>query len=163
MIFGTLTWAGFMVVALGWALLFSATPVSEILATLTGRNAASVSHLANIAEYTIVTGLGLAIVGALQTGFGALNNFFDAVIERTAPKVPKHDGEEIRFERPADELGKAVPLTREPHVGKPLKIVERGRLKNRAYVLFGDGSVEVHTLLGLRRFASLGEAFEFIG
>ena len=163
MIFGILTWVGFMLAALGWALLFSATPVSDILASITGRDVASLSYLANIAEYAIVTGLGLAIVGALQTGFGALNNFFDAVLERTAPKAPKPDGEEIRIEHPASEPTNAVPYKREPPAGKPLKIVERGRLKNRAYVLFGDGSVEVDTLLGLRRFASLGEAYEFIG
>ncbi len=77
--------------------------------------------------------------------------------------MPKHDGEEARVKIPANDLGNAVPLKREPQVGKPLKIVERGRLKNSAYVLFGDGSVEVETLLGLRRFASLGEAYEFIG
>jgi prepilin-type processing-associated H-X9-DG protein len=161
--FGTLTWIGFMIVALGWALLFSAAPVIEILATLTGRSTGSLSHLANIAECAIVTGLGLAIVGALQTGFGALHDFFNTVLERTARTVPKRDGEEARVNIQANELSNAVPLKREPQVGRQLKIVERGRLKNRAYVLFGDGSVEVETLLGLRRFASLGEAYEFIG
>src|ERR1039458_3099785 len=99
--FGTLTWMGFTVAALGWALLFSAAPVIEILATLTGRSAGSLSHLANIAECAIVTGLGLAIVGALQTGFAALRNFFDAVLERTARTVPKPDTAEARVNLPA--------------------------------------------------------------
>ena len=34
----------------------------------------------------------------------------------------------------------------------PKKIVERGRLRDRAYTLFMDGSVEIETLLGLRQF-----------
>jgi len=161
--FGALTWIGFMVVVVGWGLLFSATPVIEILATLTGRNATSLTHLASIAECTIFTGLGLAIVGALQTGFGALNHFFGAVLDRTARPTAKLEPEEPRIKLPAKELNKAVPLKRDPPVRKQSKIVERGRLKNRAYVLFGDGSVEVETLLGLRHFASLGEANEFIG
>jgi prepilin-type processing-associated H-X9-DG protein len=163
MVFGALTWIGFMVAVIGWGLLFSATPVIEILATLTGRSATSLSHLASIAECAIITGLGLAIVGALQTGFGALNHFFGAVLERTARAVPKPDVAEPHVKLPSYEVDKAVPLKREPAVRKQAKIVERGRLKNRAYVLFGDGSVEVETLLGLRRFASLGDANEFIG
>jgi hypothetical protein len=42
-------------------------------------------------------------------------------------------------------------------------IVERGLLKDRPYILFGDGSIEVETLLGMRRFTSLADAYEFIG
>ncbi len=52
----------------------------------------------------------------------------------------------------------------EPVNKKPVtKVVERGRLKDRPYVLFGDGSIEVETLLGQRRFASFKDAREFIG
>lgn len=164
MILGVLTWIGFMIVALGWALLFSATPVTELLAQLTGRSAPSLAHMANIAECAIVTGLGLAIVGALQTGFGALHNFFDAVLERTTRAVPRPEPREAQVKLQASEQSQPAVVTRqEPQLGKRPKIIERGRLKDRAYVLFGDGSVEVETLLGLRRFASLGEAYEFIG
>jgi hypothetical protein len=149
MAFGSLTWVGFMIVAFGWAVLFSAGPLVDILANLAGRSPGALSNLPVIAECTIITGFGLGIVGALKTGFGALQNFFDAILERTA-----------RSAAPAKE---PVAVRREPHAAKPTKIVERGRLKDRAYVLFGDGSVEVETLLGLRRFASVGEACDFIG
>jgi prepilin-type processing-associated H-X9-DG protein len=42
------------------------------------------------------------------------------------------------------------------------KIVERGWVKDRAYVLYADGSVEVETRLGRRIFSSLQDAQEFI-
>ena len=84
MIFDRLTWVGFMIVALGWVLLFSAPQLVEALASLTGRsmNAAYI-NMPTIALCTILTGFGIAILGALQTGFGALNKFFGSVLERT--------------------------------------------------------------------------------
>jgi hypothetical protein len=91
-----------------------------------------------IAQMTIFTGFGMAVLGALQTGFGALKNFFDTVLKRTA-------------------------RTGEQQTVQPAKIVDRGRLRNRPFVCFGDGAVEVEILLGLRRFASLKDAHEFIG
>jgi hypothetical protein len=38
MIFDRLTWMGFMVVALGWAFLFSAPQLAELLASFNGRS-----------------------------------------------------------------------------------------------------------------------------
>jgi hypothetical protein len=38
MIFDRLTWVGFMIVALGWALLFSTPQLAELLASFTGRS-----------------------------------------------------------------------------------------------------------------------------
>jgi hypothetical protein len=137
MVFDRLTWIGFMVVALGWALLLSGVPAVQIFAAATSHKLSL--DIAAIAQATILSGFGLAILGALQTGFGALKQFFDAVIERTA------------------RSGVAAPKN-------PLsKVVQRGRLKDRPYVLFGDGTIEVETLLGLRRFASFQDAREFIG
>jgi prepilin-type processing-associated H-X9-DG protein len=77
----------------------------------------------------------------LQTGFGALNRFFASVLERTATSS-------------ANALS--------PRQGQPRKIIERGWLKDRAYVLFMDGSVEIETMLGRRLFPSLQDAQEFI-
>jgi len=77
----------------------------------------------------------------LQTGFGALNKFFESVLERTAKS-----GANSRANRPQ----------------QPRKIIERGWLKDRAYVLFMDGSVEIETMLGRRLFPSLQDAQEFI-
>ncbi|HLH10393.1 MAG TPA: hypothetical protein VKV77_00780 [Methylovirgula sp.] len=137
MSFDKMTWIGLMVVALGWALLLSGAPTVEIVAKLLGHGALPFD-LPVIAQATILTGFGLAVLGALQTGFGALKNFFDTVLERTA--------------KPGQQ-----------NLSRPVNVVQRGRLKDRPYVLFGDGSVEVETLLGLRRFASFKEAHEFIG
>jgi hypothetical protein len=137
MAFDRLTWIGFMVVAFGWALLLSGAPTLQIFAAAIGHKLPF--DMPAIAQATILSGFGLAIVGALQTGFGALKHFFDTVLERTS--------------RPGEPVNKK-PVT---------KVVERGRLKDRPYVLFGDGSIEVETLLGQRRFASFKDAREFIG
>jgi hypothetical protein len=142
MTFDRLTWVGLMVVALGWALLFSGAAAMEGAIRLLGRTGAPPFDLAMFTQATILTGFGLAILGALQTGFGALKHFFDTVLERTA---------------------RSAPQTTVPPPPKPRSAVERGRLKDRPYILFGDGTIEVETLLGVRRFTSLQEAFEFIG
>ncbi|QBR70206.1 hypothetical protein CU048_01715 [Beijerinckiaceae bacterium] len=90
---------------------------------------------------TILSGFGIAILGALQTGFGALQRFFASVLER------------------ANAPSRANPG---PSGSQQRKIVERGWLKDRAYVLFMDGSVEIETMLGRRHFPSLEDAQEFI-
>jgi hypothetical protein len=162
MVFGTLTWVGFMIVAFGWALLFSGAPFVDLLASMTGRNLGALSNLPAISECAIVSGFGLAIVGALKTGFGALQKFFDTVLERTARTASSHSRDDSRMSLTSG--GRASGSARvEPRAEEASSVIERGRLKDRAYVLFGDGSVEVETLLGLRRFASVGEAYEFIG
>jgi len=142
MIFDKLTWVDFMIVALGWALLFSSPQLTELLASFTGRSMnAGYINMPTIALCMILTGFGVAILGALQTGFGALNNFFDSVLERTAKS-----GTNVRVNRPE----------------QPRIIIERGWLKDRAYILFMDGSVEIETMLGRRLFPSLQDAQEFI-
>jgi hypothetical protein len=135
MIFDRLTWVGFMITAFGWSLLLAAPQVSEHFATLTGLNTPT------IAECAILTGLGIAIVGALQTGFGTLKTFFEDLFERTGKMRLK-------------SAGSAQPQKK--------MVVERGRLKDRAYVLYLDGTVEVETMLGRRIFSSLRDAQEFI-
>jgi hypothetical protein len=142
MAFGKMTWIGLMVVALGWALLLSGASAMELLMRFTARSSIPHFDLAAITQPTILTGFGLAILGALQSGFGALNKFFDEIIARTARTTPK-----ALVEPTADQRN----------------IVDRGLFKDRPYVLFGDGTIEVETLLGLRRFASLQDVNEFIG
>jgi hypothetical protein len=178
--FGKLTWIGLMIVTLGWTLLLSGLSLGDIVTRVSGHTspAAMSISMAVVAQCTILTGFGLALLGLLQTGFSALNRFFDAVLERTA-KQQDADQSPARTQaaparpappsRPAASSSRGVASTPShkptPSV-KPQtrgKIVERGLLKDRAYVLFGDGSIEVETLLGLRRFQSLREAAEFIG
>lgn len=140
MTFDRLTWVGLMIVALGWTFLLSKPQLAELVSNLTGRSASSLD-ISNIALCTIISGLGIAILGALQTGFGALNKFFDSILARAAN-------------------ARSNPAAKHP--GQQKKIVERGWVKNRAYVLFTDGSVEIETMLGRRLFPSLQEAQKFI-
>lgn len=140
MIFDRLAWIGFITVAFGWTLMLSAPQLAEFLASKAMRSAVYL-NMPSVALCTIFTGFGLAILGALQTGFGALNKFFESVLERTA-----------------NPRAKSIAH----HPAQRKKIVERGWLKNRAYVLFMDGSVEIETMLGRRIFPSLQEAQDFI-
>ncbi len=178
--FGKLTWIGLMIVAFGWTLLLSGVSLSDIVTRMSGHASPAVVSISMtaVAQSTILTGFGLSLLGLLQTGFSALNRFFDAVLERTA-KRQEFDQSMARVEaaalraEPASRPGAQPQRAGAPSQSyKPApsakpqprgKIVERGLLKDRAYVLFGDGSIEVETLLGLRRFPSLREASEFIG
>lgn len=181
--FGKLTWIGLIIVTFGWTLLFSGVSLADIVSRVAGHVSPAVMSISTavVAQCTILTGFGLAILGLLQTGFSALNRFFDSVLERTA-KRQDFDRSLAQAERaprvatPAQTYRSAAsPAVSNPAAAqapKPApaagakprgKIVERGLLKDRAYVLFGDGSIEIETLLGLRRFPSLREAAEFIG
>ncbi len=184
--FGKLTWIGLMIVSFGWTLLLSGVSLADIVTRVSGHASPAAMSISTavVAQCTILTGFGLAILGLLQTGFSALNRFFDSVLERTAKRQDfDHSLAQAetapRVATPAQTYkatsGRPSPAVASPAAAqtpKPApaagakprtKIVERGLLKDRAYVLFGDGSIEVETLLGLRRFPSLREAAEFIG
>jgi prepilin-type processing-associated H-X9-DG protein len=140
--FDKMTWVGLMIVALGWTLLLSAPQLGDFLASVSGRaGGAAAFDTAGIGKSTILSGFGIAILGALQTGFGATRCFLEAALARSAPPPTKVVG---------------------PAAARQKKIAERGWVKNRAYVLFVDGSVEVETMLGRRLFASLQDAQEFL-
>lgn len=98
----------------------------------------------------MAAGFALAALSILQTGFGALDRFFQAALERSAPRPAKDES----------------PAARKPHAPDgpaPGRVVRRGAIGSRPYAEFSDGAVEVQTLLGPRRFGSLPEAIEFIG
>jgi prepilin-type processing-associated H-X9-DG protein len=175
MIFDRLTWIGFMIVAAGWALLLSAPALNEAAAHLSGRapEAAPLVNVPAIAQSAILSGFGVSIIGALQTGFGVLDRFFAAVLARsgqaraqTSPSSAAYPAAQspapaanYRAAPPAAPAARAI-ARQQP--AQPRKILERGWVKDRAYVLFVDGSVEVETMLGRRIFPSLQEAQEFI-
>jgi hypothetical protein len=175
MIFDRLTWIGFMVVAAGWVLLLSTPQLNDAAAHAAGRplEAASLINFTAIAQCAILSGFGIGIIGALQTGFGALNRFFAAVLARsgqtraqTAPPSPAYPAPQPTVSaanyRPAHAPAQAPKAIARQQSPQPRKILERGWVKDRAYVLFTDGSVEVETMLGRRIFPSLHEAQEFI-
>lgn len=141
MAFNRLTWAGLGVVGFGWVLF--------LLQTLSGAGqpgtlSAPFDDFEPFAQNVILSGFGLAILGALQSGFSALNRFFDAILERAVNKA------ETAGASQAPELN-------------PDEIIDRGRIADRDYAMFADGSVEVETLLGTRRFRSRAEAEAFVG
>lgn len=176
MMFDRLTWIGFIIVAAGWVLLLSSPQLNDAAAHLSGRpiEAAPLVNFAAIAQSAILSGFGVGIIGALQTGFGALNRFFAAVLARsgqaraqtvaTSPAYPVTQSSAPSSNYRAAHAPAPAPtraIARQQPV-QPRKILERGWVKDRAYVLFVDGSVEVETMLGRRIFPSLQEAQEFI-
>lgn len=137
---GRLTWIGLILAGIGWALLIGEATVADVLSTKVVRAVSVTFHedLLDIARCIIASGFGLAIVGALQTGFGTLNRFFSAVLVRSTQRSPPRQG-------PAPAEG-TMPASRE----------------RRPYRTLADGSVEVDTILGTRRFGTMGEARDFI-
>ncbi len=132
---GRLTWLGLLVAAIGWALLLVGTVASTKLAS------PAHADLVEIARCLIGSGFGLALIGALQTGFGALNRFFSAVLTRSGSRSA-----------PAPVATTAPPVDRS---AQPLR-------ERRPYQILADGSVEVETIVGTRRFDTMDEAREFI-
>jgi hypothetical protein len=151
MVFDRFTWTGLMAVAFGWALLFSSAELSEFIARTIGGASigSSPANMVGIAQCTIVSGFGIAILGVLRNGFGV-------VIRSLDPEIARMQGIQSPWR---SEPQPSAPMQ---HAGRRGKIAERGWVKDRAYVLFVDGTVEVETLLGLRRFASLQDAQDFI-
>ena len=133
---GRLSWLGLVVAALGWALLLGAT----VVPVKAGGTSSFHGDLVEIARCLVGSGFGLALIGALQTGFGALNRFFSAVLNRSARRTA------------------SAPVTTAPvdrSAAEPLR-------ERRPYHILADGSVEVETIVGTRRFETMQEAREFI-
>lgn len=133
---GRLTWIGLILAAIGWALLLGAMALDDLAPAKLPRAAAPTFHadLVEVAKCLIGSGFGLAILGGLQTGFGVLNRFFSAVLNRSSQR------------------GTARA---EPEVAPPSR-------EGRPYRTLPDGSVEVETIVGTRRFDTMAEAREFI-
>ncbi|MYZ46952.1 hypothetical protein [Propylenella binzhouense] len=143
--FNRLTWSGFALAACGW-LLLGMLGAAQFVAEGAGPAArlAADARLVSIAEMAIVSGLALAVIGVLVAGFGALDGLFGALLRLSAERS-REAAQAASAELPADQ------------------VVERGRVRDRSYAVYGDGSVEIETLLGVRRFRSFEEVHEFIG
>ncbi len=149
---------GLIMVVLGWLVLVTDLVVGDaqlqaggLVATL-----ALKADIATLAQTLVITGLGLAVLGGLREGFGALNRFFDAVLQRSvspratpmpAPEPMEEDDDVVAAPRGADRI---APDRHPPPA------------QGRNYQILPDGSVEVETLLGTRIFASMDEARDFI-
>ena len=148
-----LTTFGLLVVFLGWGLLLFGGELSELASHALGHPlpAELDPGRIDVAQSLIFTGFGFAILGALRTGVSTLRQFFEVVLQRVASAKAQPS--------PAS----APPQRPQPAAPAPDEIVERGWIKDRPFARYGDGSVEVETLLGVRRFQSLADAQEFVG
>ena len=132
--FGRVTWLGLFVATIGWALLLATMVPGRLPAALHG-------DLVEVARCLIGSGFALAVIGALQNGFGALNRFFNAALDRSNARA-------------APAPSPVAPPDVDPSV-------EPSR-QRRPYQILADGSVEVETIVGTRRFDSMAEARDFI-
>jgi hypothetical protein len=136
---GRLTWIGLAVAGIGWAVLLGETAIVDVLTLKVPRPLPPTFHvdLIDIAKCIIGSGFGVATIGALQSGFGTLNRFFSAVLVRSE-------------QRTAAQTGPVVDSAAASGRG------------HRPYRTLPDGSIEVETILGTRRFATMREARDFI-
>jgi hypothetical protein len=144
-----LTFLGLLLAVLGWVLLLFGGQISLAVTGLMSRPLPlSIDPgRTDVAQSLIFSGLGLAVLGTLRAGLKTLRLFFEAVLQRSA-------------------AARAQPAPPPPPVVEPIDpstVVERGWIRDRPYARYADGSVEIETLLGVRRFASFADAEHFIG
>ena len=137
---GRLTWIGLSLAAIGWTFLLGETAMVDIVVTKWVRPPTPMFHadMLDIGKCLIGSGFALAIIGGLHTGFGTLNRFFGAVLSRSTQRQPV-----------------------EPDASAPPFVAPR-EARRRPYRTFPDGSVEVETIVGTRRFETMADARDFI-
>ncbi len=160
--FPRLTWIGLLIVTLGWGFIFSYPLIAPL--TMDGTEAAGLRDPARFiplfGENAILTGFGVALLGAAEKALRLLNKM-GGVANQARPQprpsrpMPPPPSAPVKASHPATPMLMPQRSSNE--------VVTRGALNGRDYVLFRDGSVVVETLLGPRRFPSIGEAQEFIG
>ena len=144
---GRLAWIGLILAAIGWALLLAKAALADLAAVRGAPLLAGAlrDDVGEIARCLIGSGFALAVIGCLQNGFGALNRFFETVLARSGARAvqPPPTG-------PAMGPSMAAAMADGPiHDARP-------------YRTFPDGSVEVETILGTRRFTTMAQARDFI-
>ena len=189
MAFSKMTWSGLMVVAFGWMLLLSGGSIQLLLSS----SAPSVSVIAECTIVSgfglALLGALQTGFGALSRFFDSVLQRKATRQDTGAGHI--YEAPSMRNEPPSASSYRAVavrPTRTEPVIAapqraapmrvapvkmapakvaaaktQPRKVQERGWWKDRAYTIFHDGSVEIETLLGLRRFACMTDAQDFIG
>ena len=145
---GRVTWLGLTAAVVGWAMMLGQTAISDFMTAQDPPVLPPTFHddFMDVSKTLIYSGFGLALVGSLQTGFGALNRFFEAVLVRSGQKTQ----------------GAALPPAPIEESFRREEVVEAAPRIGRPYRTFADGSVEVETIVGNRRFRSMVEARDFI-
>jgi hypothetical protein len=136
---------GFALIVLGWAA--AAASYFPLGLTKVSFEFAGVflpAALLTFGQFALATGLAMHMSAHFAYGFSALDRFFEAILQRTLqPAPPANDARPIEV--------------------RPPSVVSKGFIGERPYAHFSDGSVEVETLLGSRRFESLEAAHSFVG
>lgn len=158
---GRTTWIGLTAAVIGWAMLLGETGIADFMTIENPRMLPPTFHddFVDVAKTLIYSGFGLAIVGALQTGFGALNRFFEAVLMRSGQKS---QSQSLAVAPVAADSYKRETSFRRDDTYKRDEVVVAAPRMGRPYRTFADGSVEVETIVGNRRFRSMTEASDFI-
>ena len=133
--------AGLAATATGWCLL-----AILVLVRLAGASMQTNDLLAATAVVLclLLGGATLLALDALDRGFGALDDFFKEALARSS----RRNAEQARAPSPS-------PFEDQ--------VLRRGYIGDRPFVIHGDGTVSVDTLLGRRTFTSLTEAQDFVG
>ena len=189
MAFSKMTWSGLMVVAFGWMLLLSGGSVQLLLSP--GAPSVSVMAQCTIVSGFGLALLGALQTGfsALTRFFDSvlqrtaprqeagIGHAYEAPAARSdSSHTSSYRAVAVRPTRQEPVVAapqrsapvrvapvKAAPARVAPVKTLPRKVLERGWWKDRAYTIFHDGSVEIETLLGLRRFECMTDAQDFIG
>lgn len=121
----------------GWAGLIAGALTEGPMVRLAGLPALAFSQrdVMTLSQSLLISGLALLVMLTLRSGFGALDRFFDAALKRAQDNAAP---------RIASEAAR------------------RQVINGRECLRYEDGSVEVSTLLGMRRFGSMREAKAFI-
>ncbi|MBN9247377.1 hypothetical protein [Hyphomicrobium sp.] len=141
-----------------------------------------------IAAFAVFAGLGMLSVLIFVIGYSATLSdepmiwihrlmalavmqsiFIAAVTMRLIPVIERRRsliriGPSLGFRQTPDQdvsTRSAVPMP--PPLPEPRKPVVGGKLAGREFLEYEDGSIEIDTLIGRRRFASLAAAREFVG
>jgi hypothetical protein len=164
MTFPRMTWIGLLIATLGWGILICYPLVVSF--TIDASQAQPARDpgrfIPLIGENTILTGMAIAILGALERALRLLSRISsNGAVARGAQPAMAARPAQTASSKPINVPAAAEPMLMSPRSAGD--VVTRGALNGRDYVLFRDGSVVLETLLGPRRFASIGEAQEFIG
>lgn len=143
----------------------------------------------SIAAFSIFAGLAVLSLGIFVIGCSALRSespeiwihrlmalaiaqsiLVAAVLMRLLPIIERHSlvriGSNAQGTRVIEPPRMAPPLRMDPvppPLPAPPKAVVGGQLAGREFLEYDDGSIEIDTLVGRRRFVSLDAAREFVG
>ena len=135
----------------GWASLISGSMMEPGSLLIAGRSI-SQRDVMVLGQSALITGCMLIFAASMRNGFGALDRFFNAALERAnrAAALRMGDG----------EAGDVMAGTRSAPVFMPTAVPVS--IDGRNCMRLADGGVVVETLLGARRFNSEGEARQFM-